>query len=60
MSAQRDSRNDYGEERWKACGWIQGRLIAIIYTERGDVIRIISARKATKHEEAGYFLELGF
>jgi uncharacterized DUF497 family protein len=49
-----DVRYDYGEERWQAFGWMKGRLIKLIYTERGDLIRIISARKATPHEEAKY------
>jgi len=32
----------------------QGRVLIISYTMRTDVIRIISARKATKSEEIGY------
>jgi uncharacterized DUF497 family protein len=30
-------------------------LISVFYTERGDNIRIISARKATKHEQRTYY-----
>jgi uncharacterized DUF497 family protein len=30
------------------------RLLVVIYTERGDRIRIISARKATKNESKQY------
>ena len=32
----------------------QNRLLVIVHTERGDKIRIISARKATKHERKQY------
>lgn len=57
MFARLDRRVEYGEDRWRALGWIQGRPIVIVYTERGDVIRIISARKAKKNEEADFFDE---
>ena len=30
------------------------RLLVVVYTERGDVIRIISARKATSYERRTY------
>ena len=41
-----------GEIRWVALGRAQGRVIAVIYTEREGRIRIISARMArTKERE---------
>ena len=50
-----DDRKFYGEERWIALGWIQEILGVVVYTERaGDVIRIISARKATRYEVRRY------
>lgn len=46
-----DNREYYAEERWLGIGWIKNMMGVVIYTERtGDVIRIISARKATKKE----------
>ncbi|CAE6888944.1 hypothetical protein R69608_02227 [Paraburkholderia nemoris] len=46
-----DQREDYGEERWIALGWMAAIVGVVVYVERNaDVIRIISARKATKHE----------
>jgi hypothetical protein len=55
-----DDRLDYGEERVRAFGIVDGRLIVVIYTERGsDEIRIISARRATPKEERRYLGELG-
>jgi uncharacterized protein len=50
-----DTREAYGEERWTALGWIKTVMGVVVYVERtGDVIRIISARKATKSEERRY------
>lgn len=50
-----DGREDYGEERWIALGWMRATLAVVIYVERrGPVVRIISARKATKHEAKRY------
>ena len=43
-----------GEERWKAIGLLEGIEIAVIYTLRGSVRRIISARRARKNERAAY------
>ena len=40
-----------GEQRLLAFGFSQiGHLLAIVHAERGRAIRIISARKATRHE----------
>ena len=50
-----DNREDYGEERWISLGWIQQLIGVVVYVERHeDTIRIISARKATKHEVRRY------
>ena len=44
----------YGEIRYTAYGYLQGRLYAIAYTWRGDRRRIISFRKANRREVAKY------
>ncbi|MDO9046470.1 MAG: BrnT family toxin [Methylobacter sp.] len=49
-----DARQDYGEERFIALGYIGGRLYSMVFTVRGDVLRIISLRKANKREVKGY------
>ena len=49
-----DMREAYGEERVILTGVSQGQLLTVVYTERGERIRIISARKATKHEHDDY------
>src|SRR5262249_45723998 len=50
-----DEREDYGEERSVLLGMTGGQLLYVAYTERGDNIRIISARRATHHEQDIYF-----
>ncbi len=53
-----DDRFDYGEERFITFGLLEGRVIAVVHTERDNLIRIISARKATKNEEIRYFQQI--
>ena len=45
------------EDRYICIGIINGvaYLITVVYTERRDIIRIISARKATKRERQLYY-----
>ena len=50
-----DDRGDYGEERINVLGMRQGVILHVTYAERGDRIRIISARRATKHEQEHYY-----
>jgi len=50
-----DDRQDYGEERFVIIGMVDDYLLYVAYTERNEVIRIISARRATKHEQEAYF-----
>ena len=50
----RDRRWDYGEDRYRLLGSIEGRVFALIYTVRGSAIRIISARKANIKERREY------
>lgn len=50
-----DDSEDYGEERTLLLGLSCGQILAVVYTERGENIRIISARRATKHEREYYF-----
>ena len=52
-----DDREDYGEERINLLGMCEGVILHVTYTERGERIRIISARRAEKHEQDEYFRE---
>lgn len=42
------------EERWLAVGVIHGTVVCLVYTWRGDVIRIISMRMARDEERRKY------
>jgi uncharacterized DUF497 family protein len=53
-----DDRKDYGEVRHLTMGHIEDLLFVLIYTERPDTIRIISARRANKREEKRYVREI--
>ena len=53
-----DDRFDYGERRYLAFGLLKDKVIVVAYTERGEKIRIISARKALKHEELTYYEQI--
>ena len=55
-----DDREAYGEARYFALGIKLGRVVALVYTERGEQVRLISLRKATTHEQARYFEERGY
>ena len=53
MLVRPDHRRDYGEERSIGFGHVQGRLMAVVFTQRPpDTIRIISFRKANAREQA--------
>jgi len=54
-----DAREDYGESRYVALGLLAGIVVSLTYTERGDRIRIISMRKALKHETHFFFSQIG-
>jgi len=52
-----DDDDSSSEERFVALGFSEeSRMLIVCYCERsgGDVVRIISARKATKHERNAY------
>ena len=50
-----DDRESYGEERINLLGMWEGTLLHVTFTERGERIRIISARRAERHEQDDYF-----
>lgn len=54
-----DQRKDYGEDRFIITGVSDDQLLTVVYTEREDAIRIISARRASKHERENYYRRNG-
>ncbi len=47
-----DARFDYREYRWFGIGFLGSGIAVVVWTERqNNVIRIISARRANRHEQ---------
>ena len=53
-----DTREAYGEPRYVALGLLEGVVVSVAYTERGDRVRLISIRKALKHEARFFFSQI--
>ena len=53
-----DDRFDYSERRFVSLGILDGMVVSIVHTESPRLIRVISFRKATKHEQAIFFKNL--
>lgn len=50
-----DSRHSIGEQRYALLGLSgRGRLLSVMFTERGERVRLISARRATNPERLDY------
>ncbi|KHA75886.1 hypothetical protein NC77_26825 [Janthinobacterium lividum] len=54
-----DQRQDYGEPRFITAGWLDERLVVLVWTPRGRARRIISMRKANEREIDKYKQSLG-
>jgi hypothetical protein len=55
MLVELDEREDYGEERWIGMGFLRDIVVVVVFTQRRqDTLRIISARKVSKHERKRY------
>ena len=54
-----DERQDYGEPRTITFGLLRGRMVALVWTPRGAVRRIISMRYANEREVARLQARLG-
>lgn len=51
MLIEEDESFDYSEKRWCGIGFLGNGVAVVVWTERyGDVIRIISARRANRYE----------
>jgi uncharacterized protein len=54
-----DERRIYDEVRFRTFAWLTDQLILIAHTELDDEVRIISARKAKRHEQKTYLNHFG-
>jgi uncharacterized protein len=53
-TTQEDRRVSYGEQRWTTAGWLDGRMVIVVWTIRNGTRRIISLRKANEREQARF------
>ncbi|MBQ9361034.1 MAG: BrnT family toxin [Lachnospiraceae bacterium] len=49
-----EAHSTENEDRWNVIGMVNN-ILFVVYTERKDSIRIISARRATRKEEEEYY-----
>lgn len=49
-----DTEHSAQEDRWMTVGLVRSTVLFVVYVERGETLRIISARKANKNEQKDY------
>jgi len=54
-----DDRQDYGEPRWITIGFLDRRMVVMVWTQQGQKRRIISLRKANDREQTFHGPRLG-
>ena len=54
-----DRRKEYDETRMITFGYLERRVVVLVWTSRGEFRRIISMRKANDREQALYLERLG-
>jgi uncharacterized DUF497 family protein len=57
-----DDRRHYGEDRWSSIGLMERTVTVVVYLEWDgeNRIRLISARKALRHERKQYESEIRY
>jgi uncharacterized DUF497 family protein len=50
-----DTSGQYGEERWTVLGRVEQTILFVVFTQRGQQTRLISARRATRNEQRSYW-----
>ena len=53
-----DNRMAYGEQRMIALGLLKALIVVVVHVEDDQTIRIISMRKANRHETTLYYQNL--
>lgn len=54
-----DTRFDYGERRFQTVGFLDGRMVMVVWTPRGDDEHVISMRKCNDKEQKRYAQRFG-
>jgi uncharacterized protein len=55
MLTREDASQEYGEQRLISLGWLKGRVVVLVWTDRDDGPRSISCREAKPHEQEAYY-----
>ena len=55
MLTKEDTRESYGEQRLQSLGWLRGRVVFLVWTDRATGPHVISCRYGDKHETHCYF-----
>jgi len=50
-----DTSSSFGEERWMVLGRVEQTILFVVFTLRGERIRLISARRANRDEQRTYW-----
>ena len=50
-----DVSDDRDEDRWLTIGRVEPYILLVVFTQRGERIRLISARKADRNEQQTYW-----
>jgi hypothetical protein len=50
-----DAESSEHEERWATTGLVEGVEIYVVYAVRGEAVRLISARRASRYEREAYW-----
>jgi len=54
-----DQRRDYDEPRYITVGELDGSMVVVVWTPRGERCRIISMRRANEREQEKYSNRVG-
>ena len=54
-----NQRREYAEERREVVGMVRDQMLFVVYTLRGEVRRLISARRASRNERRAYHASSG-
>ena len=54
-----DSRFDYPEDRFQTFGFIEDRLIIVVWTPVDEGIRVISMRRCNEREQKAFTARMG-
>lgn len=50
-----DLEHAVNEDRWITIGLVDMTILMVVYAERRETVRLISARRATKNEQKAYY-----